>query len=60
MNEILDRILSDRPAAVETRERVRNYIGLLASAGITNHQLIRYGKAYLQEMFKPDSRYTGC
>ena len=60
MNEILDRILSDRPAAVETRERVKNYIGLLASTGIADRQLLRYGKAYLRELLAPDSRYTGC
>ena len=60
MNEILDRILSDQPAAVETRERVRSYIGLLASTGITDRQLLRYGKAYLSELIAPDRRYTGC
>lgn len=60
MKEILDRILTDQPAAVEARERVRNYIGLLASTGLTDRQLFHYGKAYLRELIKPDSRYTGC
>jgi hypothetical protein len=60
MKEILDRILSDQPAGIETRERVGNYIGLLASTGITDHQLLRYGRAYLRELNAPDPRYTGC
>ena len=44
----------------EAREKVRNYIGLLASTGKTRRQLEHFGKAYLQEILKPDKRYSGC
>ena len=60
MNEIVDKILLDQPAGLEARERVANYIGLLASTGKTNGELFRYGRAYLKEILEPDPRYTGC
>lgn len=44
----------------ETREKVSNYINLLASTGKTNRQLMRFGTMYLRELFEPDNRYTGC
>jgi hypothetical protein len=40
--------------------RVCNYIHLLASAGKTDEQLIELGRAYLEEILNPDSRYSGC
>ena len=62
MSDIVDRILSssDFPVGFEMREKVRNYIGLLASTGKTDRQLVRFGKAYLMEILKPDPRYSGC
>ena len=61
MNDIIDRVLNSHPAVgLEARERVRNYIGLLASTGKTARQLERFGKAYLKEILQPDTRYTGC
>ena len=35
-------------------------IGLLASTGKTEEQLLVLGKAYLDEILNPDPRYTGC
>jgi hypothetical protein len=40
--------------------KVSNYIGLLASTGKTEEQLLALGKAYLNEILNPDPRYTGC
>ncbi len=62
MNEIVERVLSSADPSVgfEAREKVRNYISLLASTGKTTHQLERFGRAYLQEILKPDPRYSGC
>jgi hypothetical protein len=62
MNEIVERVLSaaDPSLGFEAREKVRNYISLLASTGKTTLQLEQFGRAYLQEILKPDPRYTGC
>ena len=62
MNEIVERILSsaDPSLGFDAREKVRNYIALLASTGQTNGQLERFGRAYLAEILKPDPRYSGC
>jgi hypothetical protein len=45
---------------LETQERVRHYLGLLASTGKSTRQLERFGKAYLRELLTPDPRYSGC
>lgn len=42
------------------KERLLNYISLLASVGIADEELLTFGKAYLKEISQPDSRYTGC
>ena len=62
MNDIVERVLSETDPSVglAAREKVLNYIGLLASTGKTKRQLERLGKAYLKEMLKPDPRYSGC
>ncbi len=62
MNDIVERILSsvDPSVGLEAREKVRNYISLLASTGQTGRQLEQFGKAYLQEILAPDPRYSGC
>lgn len=61
MNDVVDRILrsSSHEVAVVTRQKVANYIDLLASTGKTKRQLMRYGSAYLKEIIQPDSRYSG-
>ncbi len=61
MNEIVDKVLrsADPSVGFEAREKVKNYIGLLASAGKSASELEAYGKAYLKEILKPDSRYSG-
>jgi hypothetical protein len=62
MNELVERVLrsADPSVGLEAREKVRNYISLLASTGKTHTQLERLGKAYLKEILKPDPRYSGC
>jgi hypothetical protein len=62
MNDIVERVLSsaDLSVGLEAREKVRNYISLLASTGKTSRQLELFGRAYLQEILQPDPRYTGC
>lgn len=61
MNQIVERVLSSTNHAVglDTRERLRNYISLLASTGKTSRQLEQLGKAYLKEILEPDRRYSG-
>lgn len=62
MNDVVERVLSSVSHSVgaEAREKVRAYILLLASTGKSGKQLERLGKAYLEELFSPDRRYTGC
>jgi hypothetical protein len=62
MNDVVERVLSSVSHSVgaEAREKVRDYILLLASTGKSGKQLERFGKAYLEELFSPDRRYTGC
>jgi hypothetical protein len=43
-----------------TREKLINYMQLLASTGITDKKLLMLGRAYLREISKPNRRYTGC
>ena len=61
MNDVVERVLSSAGQSVglETREKVRNYISLLASTGKTRRQLERFGKAYLKLILEPDQRYSG-
>jgi hypothetical protein len=61
MNEIVEKILSSAELVVgpEAREKVKNYIELLASAGKSSRELEAYGLAYLKEISEPDSRYSG-
>ncbi len=62
MNDIVDRVLNSASHSVgsEAREKVANYIGLLASTGKSGRQLEHFGKAYLREILEPDRRYSGC
>jgi len=60
MNDIVEKVLADHPLGPEAREKVSNYIVLLASTGKTARQLERLGKAYLREILEPDPRYSGC
>lgn len=61
MHQIVDRVLGSSGLLVgsETREKVMNYIELLASTGKTERQLEAFGKAYLKELLEPDTRYSG-
>jgi hypothetical protein len=60
--DIVEAILqsSDGEARRVFYGKVSNYIGLLASTGKTEEQLLVLGKAYLNEILNPDPRYTGC
>lgn len=60
--DIVEAILksSDGEARKAFYGKVSNYIGLLASTGKTEEQLLVLGKAYLDEILNPDPRYTGC
>jgi hypothetical protein len=62
LQNIVDRIVSSYGAEVSrpTREKLINYIQLLASTGITDEKLLTFGRAYLREILKPNPRYTGC
>jgi hypothetical protein len=61
MNDLVEKILSSYSEDVTgAREKVRNYLNLLASTGKTEQQLLAFGTAYLKEILEPDSRYSGC
>ena len=61
MNDMVETILRSFGRDVSgSRERVRTYLGLLASTGKTDEQLFSLGVAYLKEILEPDSRYSGC
>jgi hypothetical protein len=62
LRDIVDRVVSSYGAEVSgpTREKLINYMQLLASAGITDKKLLMFGRAYLREILKPNRRYTGC
>jgi trehalose-6-phosphate synthase len=60
MNQIVERVLAGQLVGFKTREKVSNYIAILASTGKTERQLEHFGKAYLKEMLTPDTRYSGC
>jgi len=59
---IVDRVVSLYGAEVSepAREKLINYIQLLASTGIPDEKLLIFGRAYLREILKPNPRYTGC
>jgi hypothetical protein len=62
MNNIADTILPSLDCDLDelTHRKVRNYINLLASTGKTEEQLVVLGRAYLNEILNPDTRYSGC
>ena len=62
MNDIIDTVLQSFGRDVEetTIGKVSNYIRLLASTGKSDEQLVALGMAYLEELFQPDPRYSGC
>jgi hypothetical protein len=61
MNNVVERILTSYGKDVGgSREKLRNYLGLLASSGKTDEQLFSLGSAYLKELLEPDPRYSGC
>lgn len=64
MTEIVDGILrvsgrSDLDA--QSRAKIMRYLETLKSAGNRDEQqLTTFGLAYLDQLFNPDPRYTGC
>ena len=62
MKDIVERVLHscDQEVARGVRGKIINYIGLLASTGKTDEQLVALGAAYLKELLEPDPRYSGC
>jgi len=61
MNDIVEKVLSSYGKDMsDAREKLRNYLDLLASAGKTDEQLLAFGIAYLQEILEPNPRYSGC
>ena len=64
MSEIVDSILrtsgrSDLDA--QSRAKVMRYLETLRSAGNRDEQqLTTFGIAYLEQLFNPDPRYSGC
>jgi hypothetical protein len=61
MNDIVEKVLISYGTDVNgAREKLRNYLDLLASAGKTDEQLLAFGIAYVQEILEPNPRYSGC
>jgi hypothetical protein len=62
VKNIVERVVSSHGHEVSgpVKERLLNYIRLLASAGIADEQLLTFGRAYVKEIQQPDRRYTGC
>ena len=70
MNELVDSVLRayepiwtlDPAKVTELRERIRQYVDKLVSAGQRDaHNLAEYAMAYLKELHEgPDPRFTGC
>jgi hypothetical protein len=61
MNDIVEKVLSSYGNDVSNaREKLKSYLGLLASAGKSDEQLLTFGAAYLKEILDPDPRYSGC
>jgi hypothetical protein len=64
MSEIVDSILltfgrSDLDA--QSRAKIIRYLETLKSAGNRDEQqLTTFGLAYLEQLFNPDPRYSGC
>jgi hypothetical protein len=63
MTDVLTSIVRayGRDLDVESSAKIRRYLSTLASAGNRDsRELTEYGLAYLQELDRPDRRYTGC
>jgi hypothetical protein len=62
LQNIVDSVVRSYGAEVSgpTREKLINYIRLLASTGIPDEKLLTFGRAYLREILEPNPRYTGC
>ena len=62
LQNIVESVVRSYAAEVSepAKEKLFNYIRLLASTGITDEKLLTFGRAYLKEILKPDPRYTGC
>ena len=62
MENIVDSVVRSYGAEVNgpTQEKLFNYIRLLASTGVSDEELLTFGRAYLREILEPNPRYTGC
>ena len=64
MSDIVDSILraSGRDDLdAQSRARIISYLEALRSAGNRDeHQLTTFGLAFLDQLFNPDPRYSGC
>lgn len=62
LNDIVENVLRSYGGNVSapTRQKLFNYIALLASVGKSPEQLQPLGVAYLREILQPDARYSGC
>jgi hypothetical protein len=62
MSDILENIIRfyGRDVGDVAIGKVRNYLALLASTGMSDEQLFTLGRAYLDEVLDPDPRYSGC
>jgi len=63
MTDVLTTIVRayGRDLDFETGKKVRRYLRTLTSAGKRDsRELTEYGLAYLQELDRPDRRYSGC
>jgi hypothetical protein len=61
MTELVDSILKayGRELDAESRAKIGRYLETLASAG-KKDDLTACGLAYLEQLYNPDPRYTGC
>jgi hypothetical protein len=62
VNDIVDNVLTSCGHSVSepTRDKLLNYVKLLASTGKNEEQLLPFASAYLREILEPDPRYSGC
>lgn len=62
MKKIVESVLISHGCEVSGafKERLSNYVRLLASAGMRDEELLMFGEAYLKEISARDPRYTGC
>jgi hypothetical protein len=62
MNDIVEEAIRGcgRNIDPKLRQKMNDYVRLLASTGKPRRQLLEYAEAYLQETLEPNPRYSGC